>query len=159
LIQAGTEQDVSKAGKASYSAWYEIIPETSTTEDITVHPGDTINCSITQTSTGEWTITLSDTTDGQSFTKQLQYTSDYSTAEWIVETPVTVGTGGTGIASLPDLGNVHFTKAEVNGGNPALAPDDAMQLVSSSGQVLATPSNPNKKANGFVDCTYASTCA
>ena len=29
LIQAGTEQDVSKAGKAKYSAWYELIPETS----------------------------------------------------------------------------------------------------------------------------------
>ncbi|MFZ0667193.1 MAG: G1 family glutamic endopeptidase [Acidimicrobiales bacterium] len=158
LIQAGTEQDISKAGKASYSAWYEIIPETSTTESITVHPGDTVNCSITQTSTGEWTIVLKDATDGQSFTKQLQYSSDYSTAEWIVETPVTVGTGGTGISSLPNLGDVHFKKAEVNGSNANLAPDNAMQLVNSDNQPIATPSNPNKKGNAFVDCTYATTC-
>jgi Peptidase A4 family len=38
LIQAGTEQDVSKAGKASYDPWWEIIPEPQTTASLPVRP-------------------------------------------------------------------------------------------------------------------------
>jgi hypothetical protein len=158
LIQAGTEQDVSKSGKASYSAWYELIPQTSVTEDITVNPGDVINCSITSTSDGEWTIVLTDTTNGQSFTESTAYSSSELTAEWIVETPVVVGTGGTGVAKLPRLGDVHFTNAEVNGANAALAPVDALQLINSKSKPISTPSNPNSKGNSFYVCTWASTC-
>ena len=58
---------------------------------------------------------LTDNTDGQSFTESTAYSSSELTAEWIVETPVVVGTGGTGVAKLPNLGEVHFTNAEVNG--------------------------------------------
>jgi hypothetical protein len=159
LIQAGTEQDVSKAGKASYSAWYELIPATSTTENIAVHPGDTINCSISSTSSGEWTITLTDTTDGQHFTESTAYSSDETTAEWIVETPVVVGTGGSGLAALPNLGRVHFTKADVNGKAAALQAVDAMELIDSSNKPIATPSSPNKAGTAFYDCTWASTCS
>jgi hypothetical protein len=159
LIQAGTEEDVSKAGKASYSAWYELIPETSTNESMKVHPGDVIDCSITQTSTGEWTITLTDKTDKQHFTVSTAYTSDESTAEWIVETPVVVGTSGEGIANLPNLGKVKFTGAEVNGKGADLAAADAIQLVNSDSKPLATPSNPTHGGTAFNDCTYASTCS
>lgn len=159
LIQAGTEQDVSKTGKAKYSAWYELIPETSVTEPITVNPGDVIQCSITETTSGEWTIVLTDTTDGQNFTENTAYSSSELTAEWIVETPVVVGTGGTGVAKLPDLGKVHFTNAEVNGTNAGLVPADAMQLINSKSKPISTPSNPNAKGNGFFVCTWASTCS
>jgi Peptidase A4 family len=159
LIQAGTEEDVSAKGKASYSAWYELIPETSTTESIKVHPGDVINCSITETSTGEWTITLTDKTDKQHFTESTAYPSDESTAEWIVETPVVVSTGGgTGIADLPNLGKVKFTDAKVNGKGAGLVPADAIQLVNSDNKPLATPSKPTAGGTAFVDCTYASSC-
>jgi hypothetical protein len=117
-----------------------------------------INCSITSTSSGEWTIVLTDTTDGQSFTESTAYSSSELTAEWIVETPVVVGTGGTGVAKLPRLGDVHFTNAEVNGANAALAPVDALQLINSKSKPISTPSNPNSKGNGFYVCTWASTC-
>jgi hypothetical protein len=159
LIQAGTEEDVSKAGKASYSAWYELIPETSTNETIKVHPGDVIDCSITETSTGEWTITLTDKTDKQDFTVTTPYPSDESTAEWIVETPVVVGTSGEGIANLPNLGKVKFTGAKVNGKGADLAAADAIQLVNSDSKPLATPSDPTDGGTAFYDCTYASTCS
>jgi hypothetical protein len=159
LIQAGTEEDVSKNGKASYSAWYELIPETSTNESIKIHPGDVIDCSITETSTGEWTITLTDKTDKQDFTISTPYPSDESTAEWIVETPVEVGTSGEGIADLPNLGKVKFTGAEVNGKAADLAPADAIQLVNSDSKPLATPSSPFHGGTAFNDCTYKSTCS
>jgi hypothetical protein len=158
LIQAGTEEDVSKTGVASYSSWYELIPETSTPEKIAIHPGDVINCSITETSSGEWTIVLKDTTDGQSFTESTAYSSSELTAEWIVETPTLVGTSGEGVATLPNLGDVHFKNAEVNGAGAALTAADAVQLVNSSGSPVATPSDPNAKGTAFIDCTYASSC-
>ena len=117
-----------------------------------------IHCSIDETSSGEWSIVLSDTTDGQGFTENTAYSSSELTAEWIVETPVVVGTKGTGVANLPNLGDVRFSHAQVNGANAGLVPADAIQLVNSSNQPIATPSDPNSKGNGFIDCTYASTC-
>jgi hypothetical protein len=48
-------------------------------------------------------------------TESAEYSSDETTARWIAETPVVVGTGGSGLAALPNLGKVHFTNADVNG--------------------------------------------
>jgi hypothetical protein len=158
LIQAGTEQDVSASGQASYDAWYEIIPAPETESSIAVHPGDTIDCTISATVPGLWTITLSDKTDGQSFTETLPYPSDESTAEWIEETPTEIGTSGTSLAALPNLSTVQFTDATVNGGNADLAADQAVQLIDSSGNPIATPSAP-VGGNQFDDCAWATSCA
>ena len=159
LVQAGTEQDVAADGTASYSAWWEIVPVPSVTSSITVHAGDLVSCSISQSAPEVWAITLKDVTDGQSFTQTVPYASDYLTAEWILETPVVVGTGSTGISALPSLSTTHFSDATVNGGPANLVSSEALQLVDSSGNVLATPSSPNPAANGFDDCSYATTCA
>ncbi|MGA2522068.1 MAG: G1 family glutamic endopeptidase [Acidimicrobiales bacterium] len=159
LVQAGTEQDVAADGTASYSAWWEIVPVPSVTASITVHPGDIISCSISQTVPEVWDIVLSDVTDGQSFTQTVPYPSSYLTAEWILETPVVVGTSGTGISALPDLTTTRFSDATVNGANADLVGAEGLQLVSSSGAVLATPSAPDTAADGFDDCSYATTCA
>jgi Peptidase A4 family len=159
LIQAGTEQDVATDGAASYGAWYELIPETETAESITVNPGDTIHCSITETSPGEWDIVLKDVTDGQGFNVSTAYSSSELTAEWIEETPVVVGTSGSGIANLPNLTKVHFTAARVNGKPAGLAPADAIQLTNSSSQPIATPSNPIAAGTAFNDCAWKTTCS
>jgi len=159
LVQAGTEQDVAADGTASYSAWWEVVPVPSVTSSITVHAGDVVSCSISQSAPEVWSITLKDITDGQSFSQTVPYSSDYLTAEWILETPVVVGTGSTGIAALPSLSTTHFSDATVNGASANLVSSEALQLVDSSGDVLATPSSPNPKANGFNDCSYAATCA
>lgn len=159
LIQAGTEQDVSSSGQASYSAWWEIIPAPSVNASMTVHPGDTIKCSISSAAPGLWTIALTDVTDGQSFSKTVPYVSTGATAEWIEETPVVIGSSGAGISALPNLGKVSFSHAAVNGQSARLAPADEIQLADSSGNVLATPSAPDSTDTAFNDCTYATTCA
>jgi len=158
LIQAGTEQDVSASGAASYSAWWELVPVPSVTASIAVHPGDLIRCSISSTLPGVWSIVLKDLTDGQGFTETVPYPSTEDTAEWIEESPLVIGTSGAGIAALPDLGKVSFSDATVNGHSAGLVPGEAIQLVSSSGAVLATPSAPASTDNAFNDCTYATTC-
>ena len=161
LVQAGTEQDVAANGQASYYAWWEIVPVPSIQfTTLKVNPGDTIKASLTQTLPEVWNIVLTDVSSGQStsVTQTIPYPSDYSTAEFIEETPLAIGTSGTGITSMPDLGTVGFSNAEVNGANANLQASDALQLVSSSGQVLATPSAP-VGGDSFNDCTYATSCA
>jgi len=158
LIQAGTEQDVAADGTASYSAWWEIIPAPSISTSITVHPGDTINCSISYTVPEVWTISLTDVTDGQGFTQTVPYPSDESTAEWIEETPTEIGTSGTGLAALPNLGSVQFTNASVNGSSANLQAADEVQLIDSNGDVIADPSAP-VGGSAFDDCTWATSCA
>src|SRR5207249_2834306 len=64
LVQAGTEQDVSSSGKASYSAWWEIIPQPSTTiTTITVHAGDKMSATVSDNASQDmWTIVVKDLT-------------------------------------------------------------------------------------------------
>jgi hypothetical protein len=95
LIQAGTEQDVASDGTASYSAWWEIIPVPVVPASITVHPGDSISCTIAQSVPEVWTITLNDLSDGQGFSQTVPYPSTLLTAEWVLETPVVVSTSAT----------------------------------------------------------------
>ncbi len=160
LIQAGTEQDVSKAGKASYGAWWEIIPEPQTRVSLPVSPGNKIKVTISQTSTpGDWSIVIANLTTGRKFATTTPYGSSMDTAEWIEETPLVIGTGGTGLAAMPKLGTVHFTSATLNGANPHYQKVDEIQLVSGSGKPIATPSAPGPALNDFNDCVWATACA
>lgn len=153
LIQAGTEQDTSTAGKASYDAWFEIIPEPETQVSLPVSPGNQIKVSISQTSIpGTWSIVIDNLTTGQTFSTTTPYTSGMDTAERIEETPLEIGTGGTGLAAMPNLGTVGFTSATLNQATPAFQTIDEMQLVTSSGTIVATPSAPGSAGNSFNDC-------
>jgi hypothetical protein len=159
LIQAGTEQDVSSTGQASYDAWWEIIPETETEISLPVTAGNKVQVNISESSTpGSWTIVIKNLTTKKSFSTTQTYSSSMDTAEWIEETPLEIGGGGTGIAAMPNLTKVKFEEGLLNGANPKFATIDEMQL-SNNGQILATPSSPNKTLNGFNDCTYATSCS
>jgi hypothetical protein len=160
LIQTGTEQDVS-SGTASYSAWWELVPAPSVTiSGMTVAPGDHMHASIAETVAGSnvWTITLQDVTRGESFSQTVPYSSTHATAEWIEETPLVIGTNA-GFAALPNLTNPAWTSATVNGASAGLKASEEMDLIDSNGNVICAPSAPNATANGFDECTWASTCS
>jgi len=70
-----------------------------------------------------------------------------------------IGTGGTGVAAMPNLGTVHFTSATLNHANPSFHPVDEMQLVDSNGHVIATPSAQGPALNSFNDCIWKTACA
>jgi len=159
LIQTGTEQDVT-GGKASYSAWWEIIPAPSLTiTNMTVHPGDHMHASIAEVVADSdlWTIKLQDVTTRQSFSQTVPYPSTHLTAEWIEETPLLLGTNA-GFSALPNLTNPAFTGATVNGANANLQPSEEMQLIDSNGNVIGTPSAPNSTHDGFSACAWATSC-
>jgi hypothetical protein len=158
LIQTGTEQDVSSSGAASYSAWWEIIPAPSMTiTSMTVHPGDKMSASITSLAPGLWTIKIADTSDGQSYTTTVPYSSTEDTAEWIQETPLILGTNA-GLAAQPNLTSPVFDLATTNGAPANLKSSEEMDLVDSSGNVIGAPSAPDPDTDGFNVCTWASTC-
>jgi peptidase A4-like protein len=161
LIQTGTEQDVDASGNPSYSAWWEVIPGPSLTiSNFNVSPGDQMHADIREVVQGSevWKITLQDVTKGESYTTTVPYTSDYSTAEWIQETPLVFGTSGTGFAALPNLSTNSFSGAKTNDQNAGLKPSEEMQLVDSNNNVIGAPSAPNSTLDGFNLCTWASSC-
>jgi Peptidase A4 family len=161
LIQTGTEQDVSSTGAASYSAWYELVPAPSLTiSSMTVEPGDAMHASLSEVvnDSNVWTITIQDLTRGESYTTTVPYSSSHATAEWIEETPLEIGTDA-GFAALPNLTNPGWTSATVNGASAGLKASEEMDLTDSSGSVIGAPSAPNSTADGFDECTWASTCS
>lgn len=161
LIQTGTEQDVSASGAASYSVWWEVIPAPSLTiTSMTVHPGDRMSASIAEVApfSDVWAISITDTTDGQSYTNTVPYPSSHLTAEWIQETPLILGTGA-GFAAEPNLTSPAFDLATTNGAPASLKASEEMQLTDSSGNLIGTPSAPDPDADGFNVCAWAGTCA
>ena len=165
LIQAGTEQDAGNTGGPHYYAWWEIIPAPSIQISQPVAAGDQMHVSITQTAPEVWNIVMRDRTKGWTFTQTVPYTSTYATAEWIEETPVVISNGGSvTIGPLPKLSTVHIDNAQTASqplgalAGAGLVPAEEIQLVNSKGTPLATPSSPDPDADGFNDCTYASTC-
>ncbi len=158
LIQAGTEQDVNSAGGSSYSAWWEIIPEPSTPVSLAVTAGNTVRVTITQGLPSQWTIVISNLSTHKSVTVKTSYSSSRNTAEWIVETPLIIGTGG-GFAALPNLTTTHFDASLTNGVDPHLVTAEQMQLINGSSHVIAQPSAPDSEGDGFNDCAWATSCS
>jgi hypothetical protein len=157
LIQAGTEQDATTGG-ASYYAWWEVIPAPSLQiTTMTVGAGDRMHVSIGQLAPEVWTITVADTSRGETFTQTVPYASTMATAEWIEETPTLIGTS-PGLASLPNLSTVPFDLALVNGAPANLSAAEQIDLVDSKGSVIGTPSAPDSDRDGFNACTWATSC-
>ncbi len=160
LIQAGTSQDVAADGTATYYAWWELIPAPSVKiAQVPVHPGDQVKFRIFERIpfSNVWTFSVENLTTGTSWSKTTPYSSTHNTVEWIEETPLIIGGGGTGLSAMPDLSQVHFRNAFVNGHTAGLKASEELQLVNGS-TVIATPSAPNAAGNGFNVCTFATTC-
>ncbi|HEX9343028.1 MAG TPA: G1 family glutamic endopeptidase [Actinomycetota bacterium] len=151
LIQTGTEQDYFN-GSAHYAAWWEILPAAETViPSITVHPGDVFTASVSQNSGTSWTIRITDTTTGATFSTTRTYTGPGTSVEWIQEAP----TVGGAIARLAHYGQATFDPGTANGANPALAATDGGVMIQNNRQV-STPSNPDTDTDGF-NAAYGAT--
>ncbi len=134
LIQAGTEQD-SIQGQIQYSAWVEVLPQTSLTiESITVSPGDQINASIqlVDLNTDNWSINMKDLTTNQEYEGSVSYSSSQLSAEWIVERPSLASRRSRGIlTALADVGTVELTncQATINGTTGSIGNFSVVQSV------------------------------
>ncbi|HEY5442711.1 MAG TPA: G1 family glutamic endopeptidase [Candidatus Saccharimonadales bacterium] len=142
LIQVGTQNIISASGQVSASAFYELLPNVSQpVPGVTVSPGDSLTASISQVSSGQWSISITDKTDGQSATFTVAYASSLSSAEWIEEDP-----SFSSRRQIP-FDNFHgaaFTAAAAiaNGSTANLAGSTAqpVTMVNNIGQIIALPS-------------------
>jgi hypothetical protein len=112
LEQTGTELDCSASGRATYSAWYELVPANAKTIKMTVRPGDTMSASVA-VSGKRVTLKLNDLTRGSHFAKTLSMSKpDLTSAEWIVEAPSgCTSSGSCRQLPLAPFGTVPFTHA------------------------------------------------
>ena len=168
--QIGTEQDVSN-GTAHYYAWWEMYssglgqPE-QVISGLTIKPGDSISASVQYTGSGNFALTITDTTENESFTTTQNTsatqspTASQSSAEWVVEAP----TVGGRQASLADFGTITFTNASatinsVTGPiNDSAWQNEAIDMVTSTGSLLDSTSALNSGGTGFT-VTYDGTAA
>jgi hypothetical protein len=135
--EVGTDSNCSASGKASYSAWFELVPYLSyrAFPEITdrVFPGDEITGLVRVLSPTLVELRLQDRTRGWTFMRKIAYVSpDTSTAEWVVEAPavcvyylchradlsnfdrVTIrGISATTRRGTGSLGNAHWSVSKV----------------------------------------------
>jgi hypothetical protein len=152
LIQTGTESDFVN-GAAHYDAWWEILPAAETViTTVEVRPGDQMTASVTKGNSSMWTISIKDTTNGQSFSTTKNYTGPAMSAEWIEEAP----TVGGHVATLANYALATFDPGSINvNGKPGLTASESGVMIQHNRQV-STPSTPDRDADGF-NTQYSST--
>lgn len=128
LEQTGTDFDCSSAGRASYSAWYELWPADSVDVPLKVHAGDTMSAAVAVHGTAV-VFDLRDVTAGASFHRAAHMKApDVSYAEWIVEAPTVCDSNDSCTQpALSDFGTLTFTSASVTtaGGHTGAIADAA----------------------------------
>lgn len=112
LEQTGTEADCI-GGRATYGAWWEVLPASESAYSVTVKAGDSLTASVTRNSSGTFTMTLTDSTEGWSKSTTHAGSSGYqdSSAEVIAEATEVNGK----IANLSNFGTVTFNNATADG--------------------------------------------
>jgi len=134
--QTGTEADC-VGSTPEYSAWYEMYPKFPVTYSNTVKPGDVITESVTFSGTRNYTMTLTDSTEGWTQTTTASSSKGVrSSAEVIAEAPYSGG-----VLPLADFGKVSFSNSTVNGSTLSSSNPVGIDMVSSSGAAEATTSS------------------
>ena len=156
LIQTGTYQTPG----VGYWAWEEILPAQPTSVPILtpagaaapVAPGDSMLASVEEVQPGTWTIYIADQTQNWYFQQNFSYSGPGSSAEWVEEAPT-----DNGQQTLPaDFGTVQFSETGVYGNfgsgpgwyTTDMTAANEVDMVNSSGLILAAPGAPTPPANG-----------
>jgi hypothetical protein len=127
LEQVGTQANCSAAGKAVYTAWYELVPAPSVTVKLKVMPGDLISASVNVEPNGIL-VQVKNRTRKTNFTKLLPTPAltDFTSAEWIAEAPSTCNEDLSRCRTLPlaNFGTVPFTRiAAIANTHPGVVTD------------------------------------
>jgi hypothetical protein len=176
LIQTGTEEDYYN-GAAHFNAWWEILPapETALPSNYVVNAGDSMKASIYETSTLSggtsrghrngsqhvWVITITDSTQGWSFTTNQSYNGAGTSAEWVMEAPQVGGKIATLAhytvnppAGTGDFDSAGVLRSIVSSGSPAYT-DAGLNYQNDSGVMIqnnvqvSTPGNPDSALTAF----------
>jgi len=123
LEQIGTDSDCSAGGRASYYAWYELLPAPPVLVPLRLRPGDEVSASVTMNGSGA-ALHFRDLTTHRAFIKSVGVRQpDSSSAEWIAEAPSEcAGNGFCRTLPLDDFGSVTFSDAQAQTADGELDP-------------------------------------
>jgi hypothetical protein len=150
LIQVGTTETVLRGGRIAYEAFYELLPAAETGISMTVSAGDVMSADIAQQGSGDWLVTLNDTTCNETFTITVPYSSSYSTAEWIEEDP---SYSNGSLVPFDNFGSIDFSGGTTteNGASQTISSSGgaAVIMVNTTGKPVAIPSVLTSDGAGF----------
>jgi hypothetical protein len=160
LIQLGTQSEVAPDGTATYSAWYEALPQPPVTIPLAIRAGDQVTASLQCAGPclGQkqaWFLTMTNLSTEQSWSHPVAYNSSQLSVEWIEEAPVMGG-----VLPLANFNVATIAGASANGGTPVLSfVDNGIVMIDPWGQavdVSAPDGNNNFAAcygfEAFVPC-------
>ena len=149
LLQAGTQAMVDGSGVA-YTAWIEMLPQSSRDVPLSVTAGDSVTVTITQQSGNDWLIAMKNNSTGGTYNVTVQYSSSNSSAEWVQEAPSV----GRGLISLDQFGTLQFNAASAvrDGKAMSLAAlgAKAITMINGQGQAIAQPSTIGSDGSSFT---------
>jgi hypothetical protein len=120
--QTGVATDCS-SGRPVYQGWYEMYPAAPVYYSNAAAAGDHITATVTRSGVN-YTLTLSDSTQGWTKTTTKSLTASNTSVEVIMESPT---------AAYPNFGSVNFTGSQVNGGTLGATGPVALDASNSSG--------------------------
>jgi len=134
--QTGTDADCS-GSTPQYYAWYEMYPKYPVNLSNPVQPVDAMSASVTTDGRGNFTLSISDSTQHWNFqTTAKLHSASLASAEVIAEAP----SSRSGVLPLANFGTVNFSGATANGVALGSLPNlDPITMVSGS-TVKAQPS-------------------
>ena len=144
--QTGVETDCS-SGAAVYQAWYEMYPAAPVYLSLSSYPvkaGDSVHASVTTAGTGTYTLAISDTTRGWTYSvNKTLARAKHVNAEAIIESPT---------GAYPNFGTLTFTSVTANGS--PIGNFSPVALDPSSGGVYEAHASALTGGNSFT-MTYA----
>jgi hypothetical protein len=147
--QTGTGADC-RTGKPQYYAWWQTFPANSQqTYAVTVLPGDSITSTVSFAD-GQYTLVLTDNT--QAWTKTTVAAAPVGSANASAEIVAEAASVNKVVSVLPDFGSATFTDSEIDGSAVADAGAAAVNMVNSSGSVIAATDAVDD--TGAFDITY-----
>ena len=136
--QIGTSANC-RNGIPTYSAWYEMYPKLSGQLPITINAGDSISASVSASTSGAFTLTLSVNGGTPQMITASNRRASLSSAEVITEAPSS-NHGPFGTLPFADFGSVSFSNATVDGQPFSNSSPDAITMQSGT-TVKAQPSS------------------
>ncbi|MGD0160668.1 MAG: G1 family glutamic endopeptidase [Candidatus Bathyarchaeia archaeon] len=110
--QIGTEQDCVNGIQENY-AWIELYPGPSRMTGLTVNTGDSFTASVAYEGGSQFTLSITDLTTGQSYSRTRSANAQRQSAEWVVEAP----SSSQGVLPLANFSTVNFTHVQFTDNN------------------------------------------
>jgi hypothetical protein len=108
--EVGTDTNCNSAGQPVYYAWFELVPYIAYKIKEKLLPGDTVTGLVKSLSIALVELQVTDQTQGWTWTRNITFSmQDISTADWIVEAPVTCLSYVCSEANLANFGSVGMT--------------------------------------------------